>query len=67
MLMRLSIRYFFVSWLPMLIGFFLSDVMAKGSEYALSNLPQRAAINAVVALIFAGGFYLWKRRKRTFR
>lgn len=51
----------------MLIGFFLSDATAKGIDYALSNLPQRAVINAVVALIFAGGFYLWKRRERTFR
>lgn len=67
MQMRPLIRYFFVSWLPMLLGFFLSDAMAKGVDYASSNLPQRAVINAVVALIFAGGFYLWRRRKRTFR
>ena len=65
--MRLAIRYFLVSWLPMLIGFFFSDAMSKSIEYAWSNLPQRAAINAVVALIFAGGFWLWSRRKRTSR
>jgi len=51
----------------MLAGFFLSDVMAKGIDYAWSNLPQRAAINAVVALIFAGGLRLWRRRKQTVR
>jgi hypothetical protein len=51
----------------MLVGFFLSDAVSKGMEYALGNLPIRAVINAAIALVIAGAFWLVRRRKRTFR
>jgi hypothetical protein len=65
--MRFPIRRLLLSWLPMLLGFFISDAASKGWKYALANLPERALIIAILALIITLASWYWQRRKRPFQ